>query len=155
LVANDMTSVTLMRRIAARPSIVFDALTTADGVAAWWGPAELPVILAETDPRLGGAFRVRFHTLDGAEHESSGEFLEFDPPRRVVMSWRWSYGGEPEELGRTSRVEIDVAPVNGGVELTFTHAELANAMSAASHEGGWSGAFDKLVRQLGALQPVD
>ena len=41
-----MTSLTLVRRIAARPSIVFDALATAEGVAAWWGPDDLPVILA-------------------------------------------------------------------------------------------------------------
>ncbi len=33
-----MTSLTLVRRIAARPSIVFDALTTPDGIACWWGP---------------------------------------------------------------------------------------------------------------------
>jgi uncharacterized protein YndB with AHSA1/START domain len=32
-----MTSLTLVRRIAARPSIVFDALTTPDGIASWWG----------------------------------------------------------------------------------------------------------------------
>jgi uncharacterized protein YndB with AHSA1/START domain len=33
-----MTSLTLVRRIAARPSIVFEALTTADSVATRWGP---------------------------------------------------------------------------------------------------------------------
>jgi uncharacterized protein YndB with AHSA1/START domain len=31
-----MTRLTLVRRIAARPSIVFDALTTAEGIAHWW-----------------------------------------------------------------------------------------------------------------------
>ena len=30
-----MTSLTLVRRIKARPSIVFDALTTAEGIASW------------------------------------------------------------------------------------------------------------------------
>ena len=39
-----MTSLTLVRRIAARPSIVFDALTTADGMASWWGPDAGPVL---------------------------------------------------------------------------------------------------------------
>jgi uncharacterized protein YndB with AHSA1/START domain len=33
-----MTSLALVRRIAARPSIVFDALTTPDGIACWGGP---------------------------------------------------------------------------------------------------------------------
>ena len=60
-----MTSLTLVRRIAARPSIVFDALTTPDGIACWWGPDDGPVLLAETDIRVGGRFRVRFRMLDG------------------------------------------------------------------------------------------
>ena len=69
-----MTSLTLVRRIAARPSIVFDALTTPEGIACWWGPDAGPVLLAETDVRVGGRFRVRFRMLDGSEHESSGVY---------------------------------------------------------------------------------
>jgi len=144
-----MTSFTLVRRIAARPSIVFEALTTAEGVAAWWGPDDLPVILA-VDARVGGAYRVRFRTLDGAEHEACGEYLEVSAPHRLVMSWRYAFGGEPEELGRTSRIEIDVRAIDGGAELTFLHSELANEISRASHAHGWTGSLDKLVRQLGA-----
>jgi len=143
-----MTSLTLVRRIAARPSIVFDALTTAEGVAAWWGPQDLPVILAEIDARVGGAYRVRFRTLDGLEHEAFGEYLEVVRPERLVMSWRYAFGGEPEELGRTSRIEIDVRAVDGGAELTFTHAELRNEASRASHDWGWTGSLAKLARLL-------
>ena len=69
-----------MRRIAARPSIVFDALTTPDGIACWWGPDDGPVLLAETDIRVGGRFRVRFRMLDGTEHESSGQYIEVEKP---------------------------------------------------------------------------
>ena len=47
-----MTSLTLVRRIAARPAIVFDALTTPDGIACWWGPDDGPVLLAETATRI-------------------------------------------------------------------------------------------------------
>ena len=61
-----MTSLTLSRRIAARPLIVFEALSTAEGVAAWWGPDDLPVLAAEADARPGGVFRVRLRRLDGA-----------------------------------------------------------------------------------------
>ena len=92
-----MNGVTLVRRIKARPSIVFDALTTADGIAAWWGPDDVPVVRVEVDPRVGGAYRVRFRTLDGREHEAYGTFLELAAPRRVVMTWRYALGGEPVE----------------------------------------------------------
>ena len=143
-----MTSLTLVRRIAARPSIVFEAMTTAEGVAAWFGPDDLPVVGAEMDARVGGAYRVRFRTKDGREHEASGEFLEVVPPRRIVMSWRWAFGGEHEEDGRISRVEIELTPIEDGTELTFTHAALASEASEKGHAQGWSGALDKLVRHL-------
>ena len=143
-----MRSLTLVRRIAARPSIVFEAMTTAEGVAAWWGPDDVPVVRAEVDARVGGAYRVHFRTLDGREHEAYGEFLEVEPPRRIVMSWSYAFGGEPEERGRTSRVEIELAPIAGGTELTFTHADLWSEASETSHAGGWSGALDKLVRHV-------
>jgi uncharacterized protein YndB with AHSA1/START domain len=140
-----MNTLTLVRRIKARPSIVFDALTTAEGIAAWWGPDDLPVVGAEVDARVGGAYRVRFRSLDGREHEANGVFLELVAPRRIVMSYRYSLGGEDEERGRTSRIEFELAPFAGGTDLTFTHVDLANEASVRSHARGWGGALDKLV----------
>ncbi len=146
-----MTSLTLVRRIAARPSIVFEAMTTAEGVAAWFGPDDLPVVRAQMDARVGGAYRVHFRTRDGRDghdHEASGEFLELVPTRRIVMSWSWAVGGVPEERGRISRIEIELRPIAEGTEITFTHTLLGNEASKKSHEGGWTGALDKLVRYL-------
>lgn len=147
-----MTSLTIVRRIAARPAILFDALTTPEGIACWWGPDDGPVLLAETDIRVGGRFRVRFRMLDGSEHESSGEYLEVERPVRLVMSWRWTDGGEPEEAEAESRIEIALRPIDIGTELTFTHARLKNEASRISHEEGWSGALDKLVRHFTTIQ---
>jgi uncharacterized protein YndB with AHSA1/START domain len=146
-----MTSLTLVRRIKARPSIVFDAVTTAEGIAQWWGPDAGPVLIAEADPRKGGRYRVRFRKLDGTEHESSGEFLEVVRPERVVMSWRWEGGQEdPNE----SRVEIVLRLIPEGTELTFTHSLLRDEESRRSHEGGWTGALDKLeARMAGGTVP--
>ncbi len=146
-----MTSLTLVRRIKARPQVVFDAVTTAEGIAHWWGPDAGPVLLAEVDPRVGGRYRVRFRLLDETEHESSGEFLELIRPQRVVMSWRWT--GGVEDPGE-SRVEITLKAVSGGTELTFTHSQLHSEETRRSHEGGWGGALDKLEAHLGALTAV-
>jgi uncharacterized protein YndB with AHSA1/START domain len=143
-----MTSLTLVCRIRARPSIVFEALTTPEGIAQWWGPDAGPVLLAETDVRNGGRFRVRFRMLDGSEHESTGEYLEIVESKRLVMSWQWTSGGEPREDGEVSRIEIDLKRIDGGTEMTFTHASLRTEDSRASHEPGWSGALDKLVRRF-------
>jgi uncharacterized protein YndB with AHSA1/START domain len=141
-----MTSLTLVRRIAARPSIVFDALTSPEGIGAWWGPDEGPVLIAKTEVRVGGRFRVRFRMLDGSEHESCGLYVELVRPTRLVMTWRWTHGGEPDEAAEESRVEIDLRPIESGTELTITHARLQTEASRDGHAAGWNGALDKLER---------
>ena len=143
-----MTSLTLVRRIRARPQIVFDAVTTAEGIAHWWGPDAGPVLVAVADPRVGGRYRVRFlRMLDGIEYESSGEFLEIVRPKRVVMSWRWKDGVvDPGE----SRIEITLKAVPEGTELTFVHSQLHDEETRRSHEEGWTGSLDKLEANFAA-----
>jgi uncharacterized protein YndB with AHSA1/START domain len=143
-----MTSVCLVRRLAARQAIVFEALITAEGIRSWWGPDDGPATSAEVDGRVGGGFRVRFRTVDGLEHECAGEFLEIERPRRVVMSWRWTRNGQVEEHDRESRVEIRLRAIETGTELTLVHSLLSDENSARAHEGGWDGALQKLIRRF-------
>jgi uncharacterized protein YndB with AHSA1/START domain len=144
-----MTAATLVRRIAARREIVFEALVTAEGIRSWYGPVDVPAISATSDPRVGGRFEVRFRTDDGREHVCAGEFLVMVPPEHLVMSWRWVSGGEPDEGDRVSRVEFRLRAIDIGTELTLVHGELQTEASARSHEWGWSGALVKLTRRLG------
>ena len=143
-----MNCVCLVRRIAARRAIVFEALVTAEGIRAWWGPDDGPATCAEVDARVGGGFRVRFRTADGLEHECAGEFLEIDRPERVVMSWRWIENGQIEERDKVSRVEIRLRAIETGTELTLVHSLLSTEGSARAHEAGWDGALRKLMRRF-------
>lgn len=141
-----MTSLTLVRRIKARPDIVFDAVVTAQGIAQWWGPDAGPVVIAESDPRAGGRFRVRFRMLNGSEHETTGEFLEVTRPERVRMTWRWADATEDTEA---SLIEIVLRAVAEGTELTFTHARLPDEATRDGHRKGWNGSLDKLEKMFG------
>ena len=64
--------------VAASPETVWDALTDAGELAAWFG-AE-----ADLDVRPGGA--VRFCWADGTERR--GLVVEVDAPRRLAFRWR-------------------------------------------------------------------
>ena len=141
-----MSSITIVRRIAASPSTVFDAISTAEGIAQWWGPDDGPVLHAEFDPRIGGQYKVRFQMLDGCEHECSGEVLELVRPSRLVMSWRW-HGPEADGL---SRIEISLRDEgNDHCELVFSHVQLPDdEATVKGHERGWNGSLNKLERAL-------
>lgn len=149
-----MNAVTLVRRIAARRSIVFDAFVTPEGLTSWWSPDELPIISASADVRVGGHFRVRFPTEDGHVHECQGEFLEIVQPERLIMSWQWTEGGEPEAGDSITRLELHLRAIDTGTELTLIHTGLPNELSVSSHTWGWEGSLRKLLREFPqTLQP--
>ena len=137
-----MTSLSLVRLIRARPQIVFDAVTTAEGIVNWWGPDAGPVLLSEADPRVGGRYRVRFlRLLDNTQYECSGEFLKIVRPELVLISWHWKDGlPEPGE----SRVQFTLKAVAEGTELTLVHSSLQSEEGSRNHKQGWAGSLDKL-----------
>jgi uncharacterized protein YndB with AHSA1/START domain len=134
-----LTTLILASRIKARSTIVFEAITTAEGIAQWWGPDAGPVLLAEADVRVGGRYRLRFRTLDGTEHETRGVYLELVRPERVVMSWHWTGGTEDPGGSRLRYAPFPKAP-----KLTFTHSQLHDEETRRTHEAGWAGSLRKL-----------
>lgn len=67
----------------------------------------------------------------------SGELLEIDPPRRMLIRWQNEWKAELKAEG-PSRCTFELEPVDSAVKLTITHeidrpdSELINAVS-----GGW------------------
>jgi len=122
---------------------VFAAFVEPAHIMKWWGPDAGPTLLAETDVRVGGRFRVVFETLDGERHENRGEYLEIDAPARLVMAWWWA--STPE---RRSRVTVAIRPISGGSELTIHHEMFFDAATRDNHLSGWNGTLDKLERLL-------
>jgi uncharacterized protein YndB with AHSA1/START domain len=98
--------------IHAEPPSVWDALVSAEAMKAYF--FGLPF---EADLRVGGAWR-RFFP-DGSLM-TEGEFLEFDPPRRLVMSWR---NAEPEKSAEGySRCVMEIAPAGSATRLRVTQS---------------------------------
>ncbi|MGH3007760.1 MAG: SRPBCC family protein, partial [Gaiellaceae bacterium] len=92
-------------RIAARPETVFEFFTDPDKMIQWKGRK------AELDPRPGGIYRVDINDRAVAR----GEYVEIDPPRRVVFTWGWESEGEGHAvLPGSSRVEISLEPDGEG-----------------------------------------
>jgi uncharacterized protein YndB with AHSA1/START domain len=86
---------------------------------------------AELDPRPGGIFRV---DLNG-KHVSRGEFVELDPPSRIVFTFGWEGDTSIVKAG-ASTVEVTLAAEDGGTLLRFAHRDLPEE-SRGSHGHGW------------------
>ena len=136
-------SLTLVRRMKASPEKVFAALTRPEMLVQWWGPDPTPPRHAESDLRVGGAWRVQFSTADGQEHETHGVYREIQPGRRLAFTFQWVSYPEREML-----VTMSLAPTAEGVELTVLHEQLHDEESLQNHQLGWLGALDRLATLL-------
>lgn len=112
------------RFVAAPPADVYLYLADSDHWARWQG------VEASHDPRPGGLFRLRMANGSTAR----GQFVELDPPHRVVFTWGWvDYPGLPP--GSTT-VEILLTPVDEGTLIRLIHRGLPPE-EIELHRQGW------------------
>ena len=92
---------------------LFSALTDAETLARWWGPAGFRNAFDRFEPRGGGAWHFRMYGPDGAEYQMVKRFEEVTPPSRIVLRHL-----EPPSHAFT--MEMDLAEAEGGTRLTWT-----------------------------------
>ena len=85
--------------IAASPETVWDFLVDPEKQQRWMGQD------VTSDVRPGGAYRMEVVP----SHIASGEFVEIDPPRRLVYTWGWEpqAGADASAVGPGSSTERD------------------------------------------------
>ena len=132
--AETVDAVEVEVRIAASPETVFDFFVDPEKMIQWMGRS------AELDPRPGG----RFHCEANPEAVAVGEYVELDPPRRVVFTWGWN-GEDSVTPPGSSRVEVLLAPDGDGTHLRLLHHDLPSAESAEKHGHGWHHYLDRLA----------
>lgn len=123
--------------IAASPETVWEFLVDPEKAGTWMGQQFW------SEPRAGGLYRVE--VIPG--HIARGEFLEVDPPRRLVHTWGWE-GENPVAAGSTT-VEYELTPEGEGTRLRFVHSGLRSEESKASHAHGWDHYFERLAVVVG------
>jgi uncharacterized protein YndB with AHSA1/START domain len=131
------TTVERELEIAAKPETVWEFLVDPDKLARWFGSR------AWLDPRPGGQYRV--DVIGG--HIANGEFVELDPPRRLVHTFGWEpEGGQENPVPPgSSTIEIELEPSGDGTLLKFRHTGLPSAESAQGHAHGWDHYLGRLV----------
>ncbi len=112
---NDKQTITVSRTYTQSCDRVF---------AAWLDPAMTrkflfcteggEVIKTEIDPRVGGKFEI-VDRRDGVDVAHIGEYIEIDPPRRLVFTF-----AVPMYSAELTTVIIDIEPVGDGCRLTLT-----------------------------------
>lgn len=77
----------VMERVFDAPrELVWKVITDPERVTNWWGPRGYTTTVVEMDVRVGGTWRWINHTTGGEDAPFKGEYLEVDPPKRLVQT---------------------------------------------------------------------
>ena len=117
--------------IAASPATVFGYLTTNEGMSAWMGQ------YADLDPTPGGRFAV-----DIAGYPVRGEYLQVEPPNRVVVSW--GFAGSDDLPAGSSTVEFRLTRTADGTRVDLCHSDLPET-EVRGHADGWANFLPRLA----------
>jgi uncharacterized protein YndB with AHSA1/START domain len=125
--------------LAHPPATVWAALTTAEGLAGWFGNE------ATIDLRPGGAAWMRW-TGEGFTANMRVERVE--EPR--VFGFTWHIYGLPDDDPRRTYVEFTLEPVAAGTRLTVVESGFAQLTDDA-HRKAYDGNTDGWAKELGEL----
>ncbi|CAG4901688.1 SRPBCC family protein [Paraburkholderia saeva] len=115
--------------IRTTPEQLWTALTSPEFTRQYWFG-----VVQETDWKMGSSWKMIF--ADGRIADT-GEIVECDPPKRVVIKWRNEFRPELKEEGY-SRCEIDLEAMDDAVKLTITHSmEKEGTQFIGAVSGGW------------------
>jgi uncharacterized protein YndB with AHSA1/START domain len=109
------------------------------------GPGEVKVLRTEGDARTGGRFRWVMLAPNGEEHDVSGVYREVLPNEKLVFTWAWKSTPERESL-----VTVTFKPDGDGTLFTLMHEQFFDEDARDRHNGGWTGALEKLAKYLEA-----
>lgn len=138
----------LQRRFRASPERVFRAWTQPVALREWWCPPGWMAGEIEVDLRVGGVYRIAMtRPAGGAPVAVSGQFVEVDPPDRLVYTWCWE--GAFTEMPPTL-VSLQLEGSAKETLLTLRHENFADAALRHQHRSGWISACDRLDRLVAA-----
>ena len=125
--------------LAHPPQQVWAALTTAEGLAAWFGNKGATIEL-----RPGGPATLDFD--NGFHQDMRVERVE-EP---TVFGFTWQIYGLPEDDRRRTYVEFTLDPTPSGTRLTVVETGFAQ-LTDGEHGSAFSGNTDGWVKKLDEL----
>jgi uncharacterized protein YndB with AHSA1/START domain len=132
--------------IESAPERVFRAISS-DEVCQWWVRSGVFDTRTWTaDVRVGGKWSAT-GVARGNPYTLEGEFLEVDPPRKLVQTWRTV--GAPGPAGAVTTVSYVLEPTDTGTRITLRHWGFQTRPGTEGNGLGWETSFQKLEEILG------
>jgi uncharacterized protein YndB with AHSA1/START domain len=124
------------RHLDAGPALVWEAFTTPEHLAAFWGGhhATVPAESVAVDLRVGGTFELETRGADGSGHRLQFRYEVVDAPARLVLT-------EPS-TGITT--DIRLRPSGHGTTVVVHQRRLPPELQIEQARTGLAGILERL-----------
>lgn len=119
--------------VEASPETIFPFFTDAEKMTRWKGTS------AVLDARPGGEYRCQVTPRSLAV----GEFVEVDPPKRVVFTFGWEEDDKGAPPG-SGTIEVTLEPQGSATLVRLVHSGLRDDLRD-QHAEGWVHFFERLA----------
>ncbi len=134
-------AVVVNKIIFAPPLRVYDAWLIPQNASKWlFSTPTGHLVRAEIDPRVGGEFNFT-DRRDGEDVEHIGKYVELNPGKRIVFTFKVPKYSEEE-----TTVRVEIKAEGKGSKVTLTHQGVSPEYAAPTSEG-WSKMLQGLARE--------
>jgi uncharacterized protein YndB with AHSA1/START domain len=120
------TTLKMTRNFDVSPERVFDAWLNPEMMRKWFFTLEGTNKAANNKPKVGGTWEIIDHR-DGKDYRAIGEYLEIDPPKKLVFTFKMPQFSESEDT-----ITVLLKELQQGCEMTFTQ------VIYVPHEENWT-----------------
>lgn len=152
-----MTTTTNSRWLAASPSAVYRAFTTADALATWMAPGDMRAVVHDFDLRVGGGYSMSlfYPSADAGDGKSAaGEdryearFVTLVPDEKVVLAIR--FDADDAAFQGEMTMDVTLESERTGTRVTIVFRDIPAGISPADNSAGTEASLDKLAAYLAA-----
>ncbi|MCG7344899.1 SRPBCC domain-containing protein [Sporosarcina sp. ACRSL] len=108
------TTLTMKREFAVTRERVFDAWLNPDMMRKWFFTLEGTNKVTRNNPQVCGTWEIVDHR-EGKDYRAIGEYLEIDPPKKLVFTFKM-----PQFSELADTITVELTETEQGCAMTFT-----------------------------------
>jgi uncharacterized protein YndB with AHSA1/START domain len=140
--SNSTGTVKLHRVLRAPAERIYKGFLDPDAMAKWLPPHGFTGKVHESDPRVGGGYRMSFTNFGtGASHSFRGKYVELTPHERLRYTDKFDDPNLPGEMS----VTVTLRKVLCGTELQIVQEGIPAAIPAEMCYLGWQESLTNLA----------
>jgi uncharacterized protein YndB with AHSA1/START domain len=141
----------LSRDFDAPRELVFQAWSSPEHLAHWFGPKDFTLPFCEVDFRVGGRYRLCMRSPDGKDYWVHGVYREILEPERLAFTWERDGEDDPHAGHTLVTITLEARGARK-TRLTLHQATFGSEEIRDGHAHGWGEAFARLNEYVEELR---